>query len=200
MRGALGGIGILILFSIGAMDAANAQTDWPTRRHDGLRTGLQPGVGALANRSLLPGVRRIWSAPPDENCGSAQAWPPGAPTPGTLHASPIIVKRMAFIVRDNGVFCAATVAETITRTGTCKSGQTWDQTQRRCVDGGLDSNTRPAPLGKTHCAAGSEWGLGEGECPRERPTLPKVIPLCPRGTYFSDFKKACVAQQPAIAH
>jgi outer membrane protein assembly factor BamB len=111
MRGLLSRITILILSSIGAMDAAYAQADWPTYRHDGLRMGLQPGTGALTNIDLISGLHCTWSFPPDGKCGSAHAAPPAAP----FRASPIVVKGTVFVGDQSGVFYALDAA-----TGTLK--------------------------------------------------------------------------------
>jgi outer membrane protein assembly factor BamB len=106
MRAVSGITTILMLFLLGPMETAHAQTDWPAYRHDGLRTGLQPGSSALSNVGLLKGLHCVWSFPPDGKCGSAQAQPPA----GAFDASPIVVKGTVFIGDDNGVFYALDAA------------------------------------------------------------------------------------------
>jgi outer membrane protein assembly factor BamB len=110
MRAVLRWIIVLLLPFVSRVDVAHSQPDWPTYRHDGLRTGLQPGGGALADVGFIPGLHCVWSFPPD---GSGKCpLTPGPPSSeaAAFHASPIVVKGTVFIGDDNGVFYALDAA------------------------------------------------------------------------------------------
>lgn len=94
--------GAVLIMAVVVMSGCSA--DWPSFRHNALRTGAQLNHGPLTDPAKIATLAVSWTFP-------ASAGVVLSPPPGPFRASPIVIDKVVYIGNSNGYFYAINAAD-----------------------------------------------------------------------------------------